>query len=137
LFVLTLSVFAQSIECTNGKVIGVSDGDTITVLCASENKNISYYPQAGFIRIGFTHAFRHLLLGSSYEEAITETLLGGGDTDTNACIVGGLIGAACGAETIPDFTKLPVLNCDTTQGQNRRPESFNPKQIPTLVERIL
>lgn len=31
-------------------------------------------------RIAFIHAFRHLLLGSTYEVALAETLLGGGDT---------------------------------------------------------
>jgi len=44
------------------------------------------------VKYGFVHAFRHLRLGTPYVAAITETLLGGGDTDTNACIMGGLSG---------------------------------------------
>ena len=66
---------------------------------AVDNADIPYFPQAGFIKIAFTHAFRHLLLGSDYESAIAATLRGGGDTDTNACIVGGLIGAVVGEKT--------------------------------------
>ncbi|EDN70960.1 ADP-ribosylation/Crystallin J1 [Beggiatoa sp. PS] len=80
---------------------------------AKDNVDVPYYPQAGFVKIAFIHAFRHLLLGTTYQQAIQETLYGGGDTDTNACIVGGLIGAACGASHIPDEMKSAVLHCDT------------------------
>jgi len=64
-------------------------------------------------------------------------LLGGGDTDTNACIVGGLIGAACGAESIPDHMKTPVLSCDTARGEQRRPESLRSDRIPDLARGLL
>ena len=37
----------------------------------------------------------------SYRDALVDILKRGGDTDTNACIVGGLLGAECG------FTGLP------------------------------
>jgi hypothetical protein len=49
-----------------------------------------------------------------YEEALRETLGGGGDTDTNACIVGGLLGARWGVSAIPGATTKKVLACDTT-----------------------
>jgi ADP-ribosylglycohydrolase len=104
---------------------------------AEANKRVAYHPQSGFIKIAFTHAFRHLLLGSTYVEAIRETLLGGGDTDTNACIVGGIIGAACGAESIPDYMKTPVLNCDTRLGDHARPAPFRTDKIPGLVMSLL
>jgi ADP-ribosyl-[dinitrogen reductase] hydrolase len=103
---------------------------------ARNNADVPYYPQDGFIKIGFTHAFRHLLLGTEYVEAIKETLLGGGDTDTNACIVGGLIGAACGADGIPAIMKKSVLNCDTKNGIPR-PQFLHPNQIPELVEGLI
>lgn len=104
---------------------------------AQQNRDIPYHPQAGFVKIAFTHAFRHLLLGTSYGEAIRETLLGGGDTDTNACIVGGLIGAACGADAIPDEMTYPVLCCDTSQGAHPRPHWLQTTQLPELTERLL
>ena len=56
---------------------------------------------AEFVRIGFTHAFFHLLEQSTFENALRETLAGGGDTDTNACIVGALLGALHGIDGIP------------------------------------
>ncbi|HBL14292.1 MAG TPA: hypothetical protein DD379_23475 [Cyanobacteria bacterium UBA11162] len=104
---------------------------------AQENVDIPYHPHSGFIKIAFTHAFRHLLKGSGYEEAIRETLYGGGDTDTNACIVGGLIGAACGEEAIPDQMKTAVLNCNPQSGKNPRPQFLHSNPIPLLVKNLL
>jgi ADP-ribosylglycohydrolase len=104
---------------------------------AGANLRAPYTPQDGFVRIAFTHAFRHLWLGTGYVEAIRETLAGGGDTDTNACIVGGLVGAACGARAIPDFMREPLLSCDTTRGAHPRPAFLSTRQIPELVERLI
>lgn len=39
--------------------------------------------------------------GEFYYKAIRETIRLGGDTDTNACIVGGMIGALVGFHRIP------------------------------------
>ena len=88
------------------------------------------------MRIGFTHAFRHLGLGTSFIEALMETLAGGGDTDTNACIVGGLLGAADGADAIPLPLRQAVLTCDTAKGRPR-PAFLHPRQLPTLVAKML
>ncbi|VEP18043.1 ADP-ribosylation/crystallin J1 [Hyella patelloides LEGE 07179] len=104
---------------------------------AADNVNVPYFPHIGFIKIAFTHAFRHLLLGSDYENAIAETLRGGGDTDTNACIVGGLIGAAVGVDGIPENMRESVLNCDTTMGKHPRPAFLHPCQIEELIPQLL
>jgi ADP-ribosylglycohydrolase len=92
---------------------------------------VPYTPQDGFVRIGFTHAFRHLHAGTKWEEAIAETLLGGGDTDTNACIVGGLLGARDGAAGIPEAMRNAVLTARTD-----RPEYLHPRRVPELVARL-
>jgi len=63
--------------------------------------DVGYTPSIGFVKYGFVHAFRRLKNKTSYINAIFETLIGGGDTDTNACIVGGLVGAYYGEEGIP------------------------------------
>ena len=44
---------------------------------AENNVAVPYYPAPGWVKIGFTHAFRHLLLGTSYLDALKETLAGG------------------------------------------------------------
>ena len=43
-----------------------------------------------------------------------EVIALGGDTDTNACIVGGLLGAIVGESNIPDFMKKLVQKFDCT-----------------------
>ena len=103
---------------------------------AENNSNIPYYPQTGFIKIAFVHAFRHLVLETNYIDAIKETLAGGGDTDTNACIVGGLIGAACGAEHIPNAMKHAVLDCNSKLGRYR-PFFLHATQVPELTQQLL
>lgn len=103
---------------------------------ARDGVQVPYHPQIGFVRIGFTHAFRHLLAETPWEEAIAETLAGGGDTDTNAAIVGGLLGAAQGAEAIPAAMRHAVLTCDTSKGRPR-PDHLHPGQVPGLVARLL
>jgi ADP-ribosyl-[dinitrogen reductase] hydrolase len=91
----------------------------------------------GFVKIAFTHAFRHLIAGSDFTLALRETLAGGGDTDTNACIVAGLIGAASGAEAIPGKQATAVLACDTTAGRHSRPAFLTTGDLRTLVENLL
>jgi ADP-ribosylglycohydrolase len=124
------------------KVIEWADVNAVAEVChwlddARDNVDVPYHPQIGFIKIAFTHAFRHLWLGTDYTEALSETLAGGGDTDTNACIVGGLVGAACGAEQIPYALQSAVLNCDTGSGRHPRPDWLNAKQLPDLINDLL
>ena len=104
---------------------------------AADRIDVPYFPQIGFIKIAFTHAFRHLLSGSDYEGAIAETLRGGGDTDTNACIVGGLVGAAVGVNNIPIAMREAVLNCDTTKGKHPRPSFLHPQQVHLLIDSLV
>jgi ADP-ribosyl-[dinitrogen reductase] hydrolase len=123
-------------------VVEWADANAVAEVChwlddARDNIDVPYHPQIGFIKIAFTHAFRHLVLGTKYVEAISETLAGGGDTDTNACIIGGLIGAACGGQQIPEAMKDAVLNCDTTLGRHSRPEWLQAKQLPELTGALL
>lgn len=99
------------------------------------------WPFAGFVRIAFTYAFFHLNQGSSYRAAISDTLLRGGDTDTNACIVGGLIGAYRGINKLlvsEATSKLifPVMMCDPSLGQNR-PDIYHASTVPLLLRRLL
>jgi ADP-ribosyl-[dinitrogen reductase] hydrolase len=124
------------------KVIEWADANAVAEVChwlddARDNVDVPYHPQIGFIKIAFTHAFRHLWLGTDYVESIRETLSGGGDTDTNACIVGGLIGAAGGAGQITDAMKTAVLDCDTNAGRHPRPDWLQARQLPNLIHGLL
>ena len=78
-----------------------------------------------------------------------EVIIEGGDTDTNACIVGGLIGAAIGLKVLCKFLllmqKLPIkqvttlLNCELPLNTPKpRMELFYPSRLvsvlPTLIQ---
>mmetsp|Transcript_115226 Transcript_115226/g.279583 ORF Transcript_115226/g.279583 Transcript_115226/m.279583 type:complete len:577 (-) Transcript_115226:137-1867(-) len=92
---------------------------------------LPYGPEYGWAKIGFTHAIRQLALGSDFETAMRHAIVGGGDTDTNAAIVGGLVGAAVGLGGIPERWLRGVLAADSP-----RPERFHPKRLPLLVSQI-
>ena len=86
------------------------------------------HPQAGFVRYGFTYAFHFLHHAYRFRDAIHETLLMGGDTDTNACIVGGLLGAYNGFSALPKASLDGLLSCDTKLGQDR-PDQYRIRSV--------
>jgi ADP-ribosyl-[dinitrogen reductase] hydrolase len=66
---------------------------------------------AGWVRLAFQHAFYQLRQGKPFEEALVEVIRHGGDTDTNACITGALLGAALGESQIPARWRAVVQAC--------------------------
>ena len=57
--------------------------------------------QMGYFGIALQNAFYELLHGQSFYESICNIIKRGGDTDTNACIAGGLLGGYYGKNSIP------------------------------------
>ncbi|KAJ6227254.1 leucine rich repeat family protein [Anaeramoeba flamelloides] len=106
------------------------------IALAKNKEKVPYTPLIGFVKIAFVHSFRHLLLKTNYYDAIYETVLGGGDTDTNAAIVGGMLGAYWGIDNIPQELIKISLNC-VLREKLKRPEKYNPNQIPKLVVDLL
>jgi len=106
---------------------------------AKNNKPYPYHPETGHIKIGFTHAFRHLLLQTDYYDAMKETMHGGGDTDTNGIIIGALLGACYGVDRIPEMMKKIVLECTTNQKGKKppRPSWMLAGHAPELVTKLL
>lgn len=82
---------------------------------------------------------------TSYEQALRDVLLAGGDTDTNACIVGYVTGALCGADGIPRAMRDRVLGFDCTAVRhtetnllgNPRPETYRASNVIPLVESLM
>ena len=93
-------------------------------------------PQAGFVRYGFTYAFHFLYHGFGFKKALIETLAMGGDTDTNACIVGGLLGAYHGLEGLPKGPLAKLFDCDTQKGQPR-PEAYTIGLASSNLKKVL
>ena len=94
------------------------------------------HPMPGFVRIAFTHAFHHLHQETPFALALRQVLAGGGDTDTNACIVSGLVGARVGLSGIPEQMKRAVLECDTATGRPR-PAWLQTRDALTLAIQLL
>lgn len=86
--------------------------------------------QIGHVRWGFVMAIyflRHPEI--TYENTIKITLMKGGDTDTNAAIVGGMVGAY---HMIPEYMLKPVLDFDCTAENGRhhkRPAEYSVKRV--------
>jgi hypothetical protein len=93
------------------------------------------HPMAGFVRYGFTYAFHYLHEATSFKKAVLETLVRGGDTDTNAAIVGGLLGALHGADKLPKSALEKVLQCNTQYGQSR-PEAYTIKPVMGHLKKL-
>jgi ADP-ribosylglycohydrolase len=92
----------------------------------------------GHVKHAFTLAFYFLRRNISYKESIIQTLMLGGDTDTNAAIVGGMIGARYGSKQIPDSMKEPVLAFDCTSGLgHKRPKRYKASLCKELSEQLM
>jgi ADP-ribosyl-[dinitrogen reductase] hydrolase len=72
-----------------------------------EDPNIRPY---GNIKIAFVWSLYYLKNAISFEEAISDIVKKGGETETNAAIVGAIIGAAEGLAAIPASMVDKVLN---------------------------
>ncbi|POM80336.1 ADP-ribosylglycohydrolase [Phytophthora palmivora] len=96
--------------------------------------------QVGHVRWAFVLATYFLRQNESYERAIQQTLLKGGDTDTNAAIVGGLIGALHGVDSIPSHMREAVLTCDATKRETTRrprPDVYRGAHVTKLVDQLV
>ena len=56
---------------------------------------------SGYVVDCLRSAFMILARAESYEEAVKQAVMLGDDTDTTACVVGGLAGSVYGEEGIP------------------------------------
>ena len=100
-----------------------------------------YIYQQGWVLIAFRNALWQLLHAPNLEEGVVDTVMRGGDTDTNAAIVGALLGAVYGRNAIPNQWLQHLLNCRPLLGQPHvlrpRPECFWPVDALQLAERLV
>lgn len=92
------------------------------------------YPKAGWVRIALVLAIRALASGEPYLAAIEAVLAGGGDTDTNAAITGGLIAAV---QPPPDQLTAAMRESDTAAGAHPRPARYHPADAPALAAALV
>ncbi len=89
-----------------------------------------YIHQQGWVLIAFQNALWQLLHAPSLKEGVVNTVMRGGDTDTNAAIAGALLGAVYGRDAVPAQWRDTLLNCRPEAGRRHvrhpRPECFWP-----------
>jgi ADP-ribosylglycohydrolase/fructose-1,6-bisphosphatase/inositol monophosphatase family enzyme len=100
-----------------------------------------YSTQMGWVKIALQNAFYQLLHAPSLEEGVINTVIQGGDSDTNGAIVGALLGAVYGYESLPWQWRDRILSCRPMEGltgvKQPRPRSFWPIDALQLAERLL
>lgn len=112
-----------------------------TVREAGESPSPDYLHQQGWVLTAFRNALWQLLHAPNLEEAVVDTVMRGGDTDTNAAICGALLGALYGRSAIPGQWEKSLLHCRPAAGQAKvhhpRPECFWPTDVLELAEGLL
>lgn len=100
-----------------------------------------YQRQQGWVLIALQNAFYQLLHAPDLETGVVDTVMRGGDTDTNAAIAGALLGAAWGVATVPRQWIDCLCNCrpaDATPGVHRpRPPQYWPTDALGLAGRLI
>lgn len=88
---------------------------------------------AGFVRVAFRLAFWHCVHTPSWRAALVDTASRGGDADTNAAIVGALLGARDGASAIPAAWRERVLGA-RQKGSTAWGDAHHPRHLLALAE---
>ena len=106
-----------------------SQMDCSHIDCSSRN--------IGWVKWGFTLAFFHLRLETPYMSAMRHVLSLTGDTDTNAAIVGGLLGAYWGERGLPKDLVQKMLKYDHEKhGGQKRPGWLSAKHLPEIGKEL-
>ena len=95
-----------------------------TVAKAADSPPDDFTHKMGWLLIAFQNALWQLLNAQSVEEGIVDTVMQGGDTDTNAAICGALLGAVHGRQAIPERWVETIRGC---RPEARRPGVFKPR----------
>jgi len=73
------------------------------------------HEKMGWVKIAFLYSLHYLRQNMGYREAMIDMVSKGGDTDTNCCIVGGMIGALHGMSGIPEYLTSQLLSFDASK----------------------
>ncbi len=108
---------------------------------AATERPHDYAANQGHVIIALQNAFYQALHAPSLEEGIADTILHGGDTDTNAAIAGALLGAIHGRAAIPLQWLDRLLTCRPIRGlagvRRPRPKAFWPVDALIVAEQLL
>jgi len=100
-----------------------------------------YVNQQGWVLTAFGNALWQLTHAPDFEEGVVDTVMRGGDTDTNAAICGALLGAVYGRGAVPSQWVTKLLNCrpeaEKPNVRRPRPECFWPVDALELADRLV
>lgn len=110
-------------------------------LAAAQTTRPNYEQSIGHVPIALQNAFYQALHASSLEDGVVDTVMQGGDTDTNAAIAGALLGAIHGTGAVPDQWRAALLACRPEQGapgvHHPRPATYWPVDALDLAAQVL
>ena len=123
--------------CRNADGMGVDSTLWDAIEDAERSPPDDFVHLQGWVLIAFRNALWQLLHAENLEEGVVDTVMRGGDTDTNAAICGALLGAVHGLYAVPDQWRKAVLACRPQAGKpgvrQPRPEVFWPVDALTLA----
>ena len=112
-----------------------------SIYAAENTPPKDYMHQQGWVLTAFQNALWQMLHACGLEEGIVDTVMRGGDTDTNAAICGALLGAIYGVDALPQQWVESILNCRPELGQpgvrQPRPSCFWPADALQLAEQLV
>ena len=112
-----------------------------TIKAAKDTPPEDYTINQGWVLIAFQNALYQLLHAPSAEQGIIDTVMQGGDTDTNAAICGALLGAVNGLSAMPERWIETLRNCrpekDVPSVYQPRPECFWPVDALELAAQLV
>lgn len=112
-----------------------------TIKKASTSLPSDYVHHQGWVVIAFQNALYQLVHAPNLEEGIVDTIMHGGDTDTNAAICGALLGSVHGCESVPNQWIHSLEHCRPEAGDSRvhnpRPECFWPVDVLELSKELI
>lgn len=107
---------------------------------AANSRPRDYVKHQGWVLIALQNAVWQMLHAPNLEEGVVDTIMYGGDSDTNAAICGALLGAVHGLEAIPSQWQEKILNCrpECRPGVvHPRPKVFWPVDALELAEQLM
>lgn len=116
------------------------DPSVLQALAAAVRNRPETIIHQGWVLVAFQNAFYQLINSNSLEDGIVDTVMQGGDSDTNAAIAGALLGAVHGREAIPHSWRSMVLSCrpdHPTGALKPRPWALWPVDLTNLSEQLL
>ena len=121
--------------------LDVETGLMAVIESAEKEPPREYVFQQGWVLIALQNALWQLLHARDLESGVVDTVMRGGDTDTNAAICGALLGAVYGDRAIPRQWTRALRRCKPDAGNPRvahsRPREYWPVDAPALAQRLM